>query len=146
METSEKTIDFWRTPIFIAYMLALFKIFLFLVAGNSYGYFRDELYFLACAEHLAFGYPDHAPLSVWLTKFSREIFGESLYAIRFLPALAGALKIVLTGWLTREFGGRHFATLLACLCVLVAPVYLAGDNLLSTNARRRSTGNAGRKF
>ncbi len=134
METSEKTTKFWRTPIAIAYALALFKIFLFLLAGNSYGYFRDELYFLACAEHLAFGYPDHAPLSVWIARLSREIFGESLYAIRFLPALAGALRIILTGWLVREFGGKHYATLLACLCVTVAPIYLAMDNLLSMNS------------
>ena len=134
METYEKTTNFWQTPIAIAYALALFKIFLFLLAGSSYGYFRDELYFLACAEHLAFGYPDHAPLSVWMTRFSREVLGDSLYAIHFLPALAGALKIVLTGWLVREFGGRHFATLLACLCVLIAPVYLATDGLLAMNA------------
>jgi 4-amino-4-deoxy-L-arabinose transferase-like glycosyltransferase len=134
MENSEKTTNFWRTPIAVACALAVFKIFLFLLAGNSYGYFRDELYFLACTEHLAFGYPDHAPLSVWIARISREIFGDSLYAIRFMPALAGALKIVLTGWLVREFGGKHYATLLACLCVLVAPVYLAGDNLLSMNA------------
>jgi 4-amino-4-deoxy-L-arabinose transferase-like glycosyltransferase len=134
MEISEKTTGFWQTPIAIAYALALFKIFLFFVAGGSYGYFRDELYFLACTEHLAFGYPDHAPLSVWIAKFSRAVLGDSLYAIRFLPALAGALKIILTGLLVREFGGKHFATLLACLCVLVAPMYLAMDNLLSMNA------------
>ncbi len=134
METSEKMINFWQTPIAIAYALALFKIFLFLIAGNNYGYFRDELYFLACADHLAFGYPDHAPLSVWIAKLSRAIFGDSLYAIRFLPALAGALRIVLTGWLVREFGGKHYATLLACLCVTVAPIYLAMDNLLSMNS------------
>ena len=134
MEISEKTTNFWRTPIAIACLLALFKIFLFLLAGNSYGYFRDELYFLACSEHLAFGYPDHAPLSVFLAKISTTLFGDSLFSIRFLPALAGALRIVLTGLLVREFGGKHFATLLACLSVLVAPVYLATDNLLSMNA------------
>src|SRR4028118_1220668 len=134
METLGKAANLWRTPIAIAYALALLKVFLFILAGNSYGYFRDELYFLACAEHLAFGYPDHAPLTVWIARLSREIFGDSLAAIRFLPALAGALRIVLTGWLVREFGGRHFATLLACLCVLIAPVYLAGDNFLSLTA------------
>ena len=134
MENSEKTTNFWRTPIAIAFALAVIKIFLFLLAGNQYGYFRDELYFLACSEHLAFGYPDHAPLSVFLAKISTTLFGDSLFSIRFLPALAGALRIVLTGLLVREFGGKHFATLLACLSVLVAPVYLAGDNLLSMNA------------
>jgi len=40
----------------------------------------------------------------------------------------------LTGLIVREFGGRHFATLLACLCVLIAPIYLGLDNLLSMNA------------
>lgn len=105
----------------------------YLVAAGSYGYFRDELYFLACTEHLAWGYPDHAPLSVWITKFSRDIFGDSLYAIRLFPALSGAVKIFLTGVLVREFGGRYLATLLACLSVLFAPIYLAGDNLLSMN-------------
>jgi len=134
MENSATTTNFWQNPISIAYTLALFKILLFLLAGSGYGYFRDELYFLACAEHLAFGYPDHAPLSVWLTRFSREVFGDSLYAIHLLPALAGALKIVLTGWFVRELGGKHFATLLACLCVTVAPVYLATDSLLAMNA------------
>jgi len=40
----------------------------------------------------------------------------------------------LTGWLVREFGGKHYAMLLACLCVRFAPVYLAVDNLLSMNS------------
>jgi hypothetical protein len=117
----------------VALVLAFIKILLFLLAANSYGYFRDELYFLACTEHIAWGYPDHAPLSVFIAKFSRDIFGDSLYAIRLFPALSGALKIILTGLLVREFGGRRLATLLACLCVLAAPVYLVNDNMLSMN-------------
>ena len=47
MENSEKTTNFWRTPIAIAFALAVIKIFLFLLAGNQYGYFRDELYFVS---------------------------------------------------------------------------------------------------
>ncbi len=78
MEPSEKLTNFWQTPIAVAFALALVKLFLFLLAGNSYGYFRDELYFLACAEHLAFGYPDHAPLSV----LSRNL-ARAFLAIRF---------------------------------------------------------------
>ena len=123
-----------RWPIAIALILAFVKLLLFLVAANGYGYFRDELYFLACTEHIAWGYPDHAPLSVFIAKFSRDLFGDSLYAIRFFPALSGALKIILTALIVREFGGRWLATLLACLCVLAAPFYLASDNLLSMNA------------
>ena len=123
----------WREPIAIAFVLAIVKIALFVVAGANYGYFRDELYFLACADHLAWGYPHHAPLSIFLAWFSRAIFGESLYAIHLFPAFAGALKIIFTGLLVREFNGRHIAMLLACLTVLVAPVYLGIDLLLSMN-------------
>ena len=127
-------IKFLRNPIAIAVAIAACKILLFIYVGSSYGYFRDELYFLACADHLAFGYPDHAPLSVFLADFSRSLFGDSLYAIRFFPAMAGALRILIAAFIVREFGGKYFATLIACLSVLVAPTYLAMDNLLSMNS------------
>lgn len=124
----------FQKPITIAFVFAGLKILLYLIAGSNYGYFRDELYFLACADHLAWGYPDHAPLSIFLTAFSRSIFGDSLYALHLFPTLAGALKIILTGMIVREFGGRHLAMLLACLCVMVAPVYLGIDSMMSMNA------------
>ncbi len=133
METTEKTRSFLKRPIAIALAVALTKLIIFIFVGNQYGYFRDELYFLESTNHLALGYPDHAPLSIWIAKFSKSIFGESLYAIRFFSALSGALKILLTGFLVKEFGGKHFAVLLACLCVLVAPVYLTIDNFLGMN-------------
>lgn len=117
------------TLVFVAVKLALHFIF-----NSSYGYFRDELYFLACSEHLAAGYPDHAPLVAWTTWASRAILGDSLFAIRFLSAVAGAAKILLTGLLVKEFGGGRTAAFLACLCVLLAPVYLTIDNLLAMNS------------
>src|SRR5690349_21502675 len=104
-----------------------------LFAGR-YGYFRDELYFLACTEHLDWGYVDHAPLSDWLAWLSRVLIGDSLYAIRFLPALAAAGKVFLTGLIARELGGGRFAVVLACLCVLLAPIYLGIDHIISMNA------------
>ncbi|MEK7671139.1 MAG: glycosyltransferase, partial [Bacteroidota bacterium] len=35
-------------------------------ATTAYGYFRDEFYYIACSEHLAFGYVDQPPLSILL--------------------------------------------------------------------------------
>jgi hypothetical protein len=120
-----------ETAIILAFAIA--KLALHMTLAHRYGYFRDELYFLACGEHLDWGYVDHAPLVGLYAKAGRELFGESLAGIRFLPAVAGALKIVLTGLIARELGGRAFAVGLACLCVLVAPVYLGIDHLLSMN-------------
>ena len=134
MKTELSGVPVWRDPLSIAFLFASIKILLYIIVGANYGYFRDELYFLACADHLAWGYPDHAPLSVFLTWAGREVLGDSLYAIHLLPTLAGALKVILTGLIVRELGGRHLAMLLACLCVLVAPVYLGIDLLLSMNA------------
>ncbi len=128
------TESFWRSSLVIVLAFAVVKLVLHFVFNSNYGYFRDELYFIACSEHLAFGYPDHAPLIAWTTKLSRMIFGDSLFAIRLFSALAGALKILLTGLLVKELGGKRFATFLACLCVLCVPVYFALDNLLSMNS------------
>jgi len=103
-------------------------------AAGRYGLFRDELYYLACAEHLDWGYVDHAPLVALLAWFSRSLLGNSLVALRLLPAFAGAAKILVTAWIVRELGGGRFAQLLAGVTVLLAPIYLVFDNLLTMNA------------
>ncbi|MDQ4123640.1 MAG: glycosyltransferase family 39 protein [Acidobacteriota bacterium] len=124
----------WLSALAIGAYFALFKLLLHFIFNSNYGYFRDELYFIACGEHLALGYPDHAPMVALMAKASRELLGDSLFAIRFFPAVAGAAKVFLTALLVKEFGGKRFATFLACLCVLCAPIYLAIDNLLSMNS------------
>src|SRR5215213_7940701 len=40
------------------YVIAIAYFTLHLATSTRYGYFRDALYYLACAEHLAFGYVD----------------------------------------------------------------------------------------
>jgi len=115
--------------------LAAFKLFLHLYVNTftAYGYFRDELYFLACGEHLAWGYVDQPPLVAVVAWAARALLGDSLFAIRFFPALSGALKLILAGLIARELGGGRFAQVLAALTVLVSGVYLAHDNFLSMN-------------
>src|SRR4051812_14891490 len=105
-----------------------------LVCVNQYGVFRDELYYLACGQHLDWGYVDRPPLVAVAARFSRTLFGNSLSSIRLLPALAGAAKFVLAGIIAREFRGRRWAVALACVAVLFAPIYLGIDNFLSMNA------------
>ena len=53
--------------------IALFKLALHLYTNlfAGYGIFRDELYYLACARHLAAGYVDHPPLSMWILAANR---------------------------------------------------------------------------
>src|SRR5205809_7945080 len=91
---------------------------------NQYGYFRDELYYLACAEHLDWGYVDQPPLIAFLVWFERNTFGDSLLALRLFPAAAGGALVMLTGKLAQELGGRRFSQALSALAVAVVPVYL----------------------
>jgi hypothetical protein len=44
------------------YLLAALALLIHFLFNRQYGYFRDELYYAACGEHLAWGYVDHAPL------------------------------------------------------------------------------------
>ena len=102
-------------------------------AFASYGIFRDELYYIACSNRLAFGYVDHPPLSVYFLSLSRLIFGESLFAIRLFPAFAGAFTVLLTGLLVRKLGGGKSAVILASLAVIFAPIQLGMTTVYSMN-------------
>ena len=109
-------------------------ILIHFLTNGGYGYFRDELYFIACGEHLAAGYVDLPPMVALIAKFSRATMGDSLFAIRFFPALAGGATVAIAGMLAWELGGGFFAQLLAMLATLVAPIFLALDNMLTMNA------------
>ncbi|MBI2620200.1 MAG: glycosyltransferase family 39 protein [Ignavibacteriales bacterium] len=121
---------------FLIVSLAFVRLFVHVLTSalGGYGYFRDELYYIACSEHLAWGYVDHPPLSILILAMNRLVLGDSLVALRFLPALAGAASVYVTGLMVRELGGRKFAISLACLAVIIAPAYLAIAGFYSMNA------------
>src|SRR5213082_1246391 len=105
-----------------------------LLTIGRYGYFRDELYYIACGRHLAFGYVDQPPLSILLLRLSQILLGNSLFMIRLLPALAGAATVAITGLIARELGGRAWAIALSCAGSLCALFNLAVGNFFSMNA------------
>jgi Dolichyl-phosphate-mannose-protein mannosyltransferase len=103
-------------------------------ALSSYGYFIDELYYLACSRHLAWGFVDMPPLFPALTALVRVTLGQGLLAIRLVPALAGAALVLVTGLMARDLGGRRFAQGIAALAVLVAPIWLVLHSIHTMNA------------
>jgi hypothetical protein len=117
-------------------ILSLFKfLFHFVVNLNgAYGFFRDEFYYIACSNHLAWGYVDQPPFSILMLKISRLVLGDSLLAIRFLPALLGALTVFVAGKITKELGGGIFAQAVAAICVIIAPINLALNSYYSMNS------------
>lgn len=125
----------FRGDLAVIFYLSLTRLLLhiFVNVCCAYGYFRDELYYLACSDHLAFGYVDQPALSIFILKLHTLIAGKSLVAIRIIPAVAGGATVFVTGLITREMGGRKFAQFLACLCSF-SFITLAMDGYYSMNS------------
>jgi 4-amino-4-deoxy-L-arabinose transferase-like glycosyltransferase len=125
---------FWFSPgMALIWAIALANFLFHLYFNNRYGYFRDEFDYIACGNHLAWGYVDQPPLIPFLIRICRAILGDSLRSIRFIPALASSLLVVQAALIAREFGGRRFALLLSAITVVIAPQYLSNGGMLTTN-------------
>lgn len=115
-------------------LIAATQLIIQVLFHNQYGYFRDELYYIACSKHLAFGYVDQPPLSLFILAITRLTLGESLQAIRLLPSIAGASVVVIAALMARQLGGGRFAQGLASLSVVAAHVLLGAGRYFSMNA------------
>jgi hypothetical protein len=113
--------------------IALATLGLHLLVIARYGIFRDELYYLACSEHLAWGYVDQPPLIAFIAWLVRHTVGDSLVALRVLPHLAGATCVFLTGLTAWQLGATRLGQVLASLAAAVAPVILSIGHILSMN-------------
>jgi 4-amino-4-deoxy-L-arabinose transferase-like glycosyltransferase len=94
-------------------------------------FFRDELYYMAAAQHLSAGYVEFPPFVALATAFSRAVFGTSVVAIRFLPALAGASMVLLTADMVAVMGGELPAQALAAVAIALGPVFIGSSGLMS---------------
>ena len=105
---------------------------LLIAVSHWYGYHRDELYFIQCGRHLAWGYPDQPPLVPLIARLMTDLAPSSLVLLRLPSAVSGGLLVVLTGLITRELGGRRTAQAMAAALIAIAPVVIGASHLLST--------------
>jgi hypothetical protein len=118
--------------------LSLCTLLVHFLTSWRYGYFGDELYFIACGDHLAWGYVDQPPLIAFIARFTRVLLGDSVFAIHFFPAVAHAALVFMTGWTARQLGGDRFAQLLAALSALMGAGFLFTGTVLTMNASSSS--------
>ena len=116
------------------YLIAVAYFTLHMATSLRYGYFRDALYYLACADHLAFGYVDQPPLFPFIAWIGRHTLGTSLPALIFWPALAGAARIVLVAAFARELGAKRFGVALAAALAATPAVWWVQDHQFAMNA------------
>ena len=113
--------------------LGLATLALHFWVNGSYGYFRDELYFIVCGRHPAWGYTDQPPLTPLIAAASDEAF-HSLRGLRLVPAIACAATVALTASCARLLGGGLYARWLAGLAVLGGGALQVFGVLLTTDS------------
>lgn len=96
----------------------MLKFFLqFWLLSSEYDLQRDEYLHLDLGNHLAWGYLSVPPFTAW-TSYSIQILGNSIFWIKFFPALYGALTIYVVWKAIEELNGSLFALVLGAICVL----------------------------
>lgn len=123
-----------ETGIILIFVFIKFLIHFYTNLFEGYGIFRDELYYLSCASRPALGYVDQPPLSIWFLGLYRGVFGDSLFAIRMVPTIIGALTVWITGRITQKMGGGRMALFISLTAVLLAPIYLGMNSYYSMNS------------
>ncbi len=123
-----------RTTDVLIGLIMLAKFALQYATANRYGIFRDELYYLACAAHLSWGYVDQPPFVAGVAWMATHTLGTSLLSLRLWPALAGTALVWVTAQIAWEMGGNRFAQCLAAFATIPVPIYLMLNHWLTMNA------------
>lgn len=125
--STEKNKIYWR----ILITLASIKLAVHFITNSitGYGLHRDEYLYISESDHLAWGYMEVPPVLSVIGKIARLIFGDTEFAVRFFPALIGAVSIIVIGVLVRELGGKRNAQFIAGSAFLLSPVFLGSNNL-----------------
>jgi 4-amino-4-deoxy-L-arabinose transferase-like glycosyltransferase len=113
-------------------IVAAAGIALLLLVAGRYGYHRDELYFLACGNRLAWGFVDQPPITPAIARLSQAAAPGSLVALRLIPALIYGSLVILAALTARELGAGRTGQVGASVCAAVAPGLLLAGHLLST--------------
>ncbi|MGH3908602.1 MAG: hypothetical protein ACRDTE_31120 [Pseudonocardiaceae bacterium] len=111
-----------------------------LAFSGRYGYFGDELYFLAAGDNLSWGYADQPWLVPLLARVMDTITGGSLVGLRLPAAIVTAAGVVVTALIARELGGRRRAQIMAGGAFAVSGFLWARDTLWGPPRSIRSAG------
>jgi len=131
---SKKLVVSSETGVILLFSFVKLFIHLYTNLFAGYGIFRDELYFLACSYRPDLGFVDQPPFSIYMLTLSRWLFSDSLFAIRLMPAILGAVTVFFTGMLVRKMGGGITALVFACGTVIIVPIYLFMNTFYSMNS------------
>lgn len=100
----------------IAFVVVKF-VLQYVLLSPEYELQRDEFLHLDQANHLAWGYISVPPVTSWIS-YIIKFLGNTLFWVRFFPALFGALTIVIVWKSIEALKGNTFSLVLGATCVL----------------------------
>jgi len=120
----------WIKDYWIVLLFALAKLVVHMLTATSYGFQRDAYLYMAQSKHLAWGYFSTPPLVAFVTRIHTMLWGDSLLAVRILPALIGAVSIYMAGWLIKQLKGGIMAQVIGLSAIFLSPAFLRTSSLL----------------
>lgn len=115
------------------YAIALAALAAHLATLSRYGFYRDELYFIACFKRMAWGFVDQPPLVPLIAGLSPSVHG-GLFATRVFAALAAALTILCAAAVARQLGAGTFGQIVTAIATALMPGSLFLGNTLTTTS------------
>lgn len=114
----------------LAVILALtLVVHLVATAITPYELHRDEFLYLAMGRHLQLWRMDFPPGIAILSECVRALLGDSLFAVRLTPALAGTALVALAAVLARELNGGRQAQVFAAVLTLCNVLFMRAASL-----------------
>jgi len=104
----------------VIYLLAFFNIAIHLIFINNLEYHRDELLYFSLSQHPAFGYATVPPMIGWVAWLMQNLFGYSLFAVRFFPAFLSGVMVFLVSAIAKELGGSRYSAILASTGLIIS--------------------------
>ncbi|MEJ2055171.1 MAG: glycosyltransferase family 39 protein [Calditrichaceae bacterium] len=120
----------FSNPWYLIIGLAVFKLIIHLITNTNYELHRDAYLYIAEAHHLDFGYLSIPPMLPVLIRIINIFLGDSAFVMRLLPAVIGAVSVIVVGKTVLEFGGKNWAVLIACVSFVTSPAFLRSNSLL----------------
>ena len=123
----------WGRPAWLLYGAAAgFVIALHLATNRTLGFHTDELYYLDCGRHPAFGYVDFPPIVPLLARLETAVFGVTPWTLRLLPSLLSGLLVALCGAYVRRLGGSLLLQGIALVAGIAAPLVVGSGDVFQT--------------
>ncbi|NWF51441.1 MAG: glycosyltransferase family 39 protein, partial [Ignavibacteriaceae bacterium] len=124
-----------RIELILMTSISILNLLIYLItqALFAYGIFRDELYYIACANRPDIGYVDHPPFSIWILAIWQSLFGDSMFAIRIVPAIVTSVILFIIGLFTLRLGGGKTAVSISTIAFMLSPIFLGMNTIYSMN-------------